>query len=91
LLTQQLTRAFEKDGVTGAAKIVAGILTSEPEQAKGLAYRLFQTAERKGWTQEAYAYNSLVISWPEIQNKAAELMVAASSAEQLTFFDLVNK
>ncbi len=91
LLTQQLTRAFEKDGVTGAAKIVAGILTSEPEQAKGLAYRLFQTAERKGWTQEAYAYNSLVISWPEIQNKAAELMVAASNTEQLTFFDLVNK
>jgi putative DNA methylase len=91
LLTQQLTRAFEKDGVTGAAKIVAGILTSEPEQAKGLEYRLFQTAERKGWTQEAYAYNSLVISWPEIQNKAAELMVAASSAEQLTLFDLVHE
>ncbi|HPY63802.1 MAG TPA: DUF1156 domain-containing protein [Bacillota bacterium] len=91
LLTQQLTRAFEKDGVLGAAKIVAGILTSEPEQAKALAYRLFQTAERKGWTQEAYAYNSLVISWQEIQNKAAELMVAGSSAEQLTLFDLLNE
>ena len=91
LLTQQLTRAFEKDGVLGAAKIVAGILTSEPEQAKALAYRLFQTAERKGWTQEAYAYNSLVISWQEIQIKAAELMVAGSSAEQLTLFDLLNE
>jgi len=73
LLTQQLTRALEKDGVLGAAKIVADIFTSEPEQAKALAYRLFQIAERKGWAQEAYAYNSLVIGWPEVQSKAAEL------------------
>jgi len=87
LLTQQLTRALEKDGVLGAAKIVVDIFTSEPEQAKALAYRLFQIAERKSWTQEAYAYNSLVISWPEVQNKAAELKSQVSKATQMKLFD----
>ena len=71
----------------GAAKIVVDIFTSEPEQAKALAYRLFQIAERKGWAQEAYAYNSLVISWPEVQNKAAELKSQVSKATQMKLFD----
>ena len=90
LLTQQLTSALEKNGVLGAAKIVADIFTSEPEQAKALAYRLFQTAERKGWAQEAYAYNSLVIGWPEVQSKAAELKSLIRNTKQVTMFDNAN-
>jgi putative DNA methylase len=90
LLTQQLTRALEKEGVLGAAKIVADICTSETEQAKALAYRLFQIAERKGWAQEAYAYNSLVIAWPEVQGKAAELQAQMRNATQMTLFDAIN-
>jgi putative DNA methylase len=84
LLTQQLTHAMEKDGVAGAAAIVAGIFTSEPEHAKALAYRLFTIAERKGWAQEAYAYNSLVIAWPDVQAKAAEFLAIKGNAEQLS-------
>jgi putative DNA methylase len=87
LLTQQLTRAMEKDGVAGSAKIVAGIFTSGPEHAKALAYRLFQIAERKGWAGEAYAYNSLVIAWPEVQSKAADLLAQSKNAVQTTLFD----
>jgi len=91
LLTQQLTHAIEKDGVTGAAKIIAEMFTSEPEHAKALAYRLFGIADRKGWAKEALAYNSLVIAWPEVQAKAAELQAhARSGGEQLTFEDLTN-
>jgi putative DNA methylase len=86
LLTQQLTHAMEKDGVVGAAKIVSDIFTSEPEHAKALAYRLFTIAERKGWAQEAYAYNSLVIAWPDVQAKAAELQAKKSNAKQMTIF-----
>jgi len=86
LLTQQLTHAMEKDGVVGAAKIVADVFTSEPEHAKALAYRLFTIAERKGWAGEAYAYNSLVIAWPDVQTKAAELRAKARPVEQLTLF-----
>lgn len=42
------------------------------EEAKNLAYRLYSICERKNWAQEAYAYNALVVAWPEIQSKAAE-------------------
>jgi putative DNA methylase len=90
LLTQQLTRAMEKEGVVGAAEIVADIFTSEPEHAKALAYRLFQIAERKGWAGEAYAYNSLVIAWPEIQSKAADITAQRNNAKQMTLFDIAE-
>ena len=88
LFTQQLTRAMEKEGVVGVAKMISDVLTSEPEQAKSLAYRLFTIAERKGWAQEAYAYNSLVIAWPDVQAKAAELQTSKiSTGKQKTLFD----
>jgi putative DNA methylase len=83
LLTQQLTRAMDKDGIVGAAKIVALLLGSNADFAKSLAYRLFTIADRKGWMQEAYAYNSLVIAWPEVQSKAAELQVQMRRGEQM--------
>jgi putative DNA methylase len=87
LLAQQLVRALEKDGVSSAAQIVEDIFTSEPEQAKTLAYRLFTIAERKGWAAEAFAYNSLVIAWPDVQSKAAELAAQESRGKQLSLFD----
>jgi putative DNA methylase len=87
LLTQQLTRAMDKDGIVGTARIVAGMLGSNVDFAKSLAYRLFTIADRKGWAQEAYAYNSLVIAWPEVQSKAAELQVARRSAKPKELFD----
>ncbi|MGD9665989.1 MAG: DUF1156 domain-containing protein [Synergistaceae bacterium] len=90
LLTQQLTRAIEKDGVLGAAGIVCDILTSEPEQAKALAYRLYTIAERKGWAGEAYAYNSLVVAWPEVQSKAAELRSKQENGKQMKLFETDN-
>jgi putative DNA methylase len=73
LLMQQLTRAMETGGIMTAARIVADNLGSGPEYAKALAYRLFTIAERKGWAQEAYAYNALVIAWPDIQMQAANI------------------
>jgi len=86
LLTQQLTHAMETDGIMGAAKIVKEFFTSEPERAKALAYRLFTLAERRGWAAEAYAYNSLIVAWPDVQSKASELSAAWSSAEQQSLF-----
>lgn len=84
LLTQQLTHAMETGGIQACAQIIAPMYGANAEQAKALAYRLFTIAERKGWAQEAYAYNALVIAWPEIQSKAAELQ--AAKPEQLTLF-----
>lgn len=87
LLTQQLTRAMETGGVAATAKIVADMYGSNVEQAKALAYRLFTIAERKGWAGEAYAYNSLVIAWPDVQSRAADLQSQRSSGQQMTMFD----
>lgn len=87
LLTQQLTRAMESDGVAGAARIVANIVTSEPERAKALAYRLYTIAERKKWTAEAFAYNSLVSAWSDVQHAAAQLRTSMSSGQQAGLFD----
>jgi len=91
LLTQQLTHVLTTGGVVACAKIITDMFGSNAEQAKALAYRLFTIAERKGWAGEAYAYNSLVIAWPEIQAKAAELQTQLGSAKQMTFFDIADK
>jgi putative DNA methylase len=40
------------------------------EDARALAYRLYSIADRKGWSDEARAYNALVVSWPEITRLA---------------------
>lgn len=84
LLTQQLTHAMETGGVKACAEIIAPIFGSNAEFSKALAYRLFTIAERKGWAGEAFAYNSLVIAWPEIQSKAAE--INGAKPEQLKLF-----
>lgn len=86
LLCQQLTYKMEKEGVEGCAKVLATMFGSNGERAKDLAYRLYTIAERKRWAQEAYAYNALVVAWPEIQSRAAELK--AVQPEQLTIFDV---
>ncbi|MBS3975903.1 MAG: DUF1156 domain-containing protein [Syntrophomonadaceae bacterium] len=91
LLTQQLTHALITGGVAACAKIIKDIFGSGAEQAKALAYRLFTIAEHKGWAQEAYAYNSLVIAWPEIQSRVAELQAQLSNAKQTTIFDTTDK
>ena len=87
LLTQQLTYAMEIGGVNACAKIVSSMFGSNTEYAKALAYRLFTIAEQKGWTQEAYAYNSLVISWSEIQMKAAEMRNIKTEQATLSNYD----
>lgn len=84
LVTQQLTHALEDGGVTACAKLLVGALGGKADGAKALAYRLFTIADKKNWQQEAFAYNSLVTAWPEIQSKAAQL--AAEAPTQGTLF-----
>ncbi len=85
LLTQQLARAMEEGGISACAELVRDVMTGEGDRAKVLAYRLFTIADKKGWQQEAFAYNSLVVAWPEIQSKAAQL--ASEKPVQDTLFD----
>lgn len=83
LTTQQLTRALEEGGVTACAKIVSQTLGGRADGAKALAYRLFTIADKRNWQQEAFAYNSLVTAWPEIQSKAAQLAVERPMQDSL--------
>lgn len=85
LLTQQLTHAMETGGIQKCAEIIAPMFGNNAEEAKNLAYRLYSICERKNWAQEAYAYNALVVAWPEIQSKAAELQ--AIEPVQIALFE----
>lgn len=64
-MTQHLLKNLQKSGETGTARLYKK-LGPKADVARELAYRLFTISERKGWTQEAQAYNSLVLSWNHI-------------------------
>ncbi|MCL2001509.1 MAG: hypothetical protein FWG74_08755 [Planctomycetes bacterium] len=72
------------------AQIISAMSGSQPEHAKALAYRLFTLAERKGWTQEAYAYNSLVAAWPDVLARSAEMRAGMSDMKQGALFGDTN-
>lgn len=84
LLTQRLTKAMEVGGIKACAEIISQLFGDAGERAKALAYRLYTIAEKKGWSQEAYAYNTLVVSWPDIKSMAAQL--ATITPEQMKLF-----
>ncbi len=67
LVTQQIAHAMQEKGVEGSAQIVSRLRRIAPDRVKTLAYRLYSLADQKGWTQEAYIYNALVVSWNDIQ------------------------
>ena len=68
--TQYLIRALDQGGEVEAARLVNLLGGGSSEAARGLAYRLYAICERKGWAQEAVAYNTLVTSWSYIQSAA---------------------
>ncbi len=80
--TQHLIRTLDCKGESGAAALLAQ-LGSRGEAARDLAYRLYSICDRKGWAQEAIAYNSLVISWTEISRLAVEKQQAVAVQGQL--------
>jgi len=79
--TQHLIRALDQKGEGGAADLLRK-LGGFGESVRDLAYRLYSICERKKWAQEALAYNSFVIAWPEITKLAQ-----AALGQQTTMFD----
>ena len=86
MLTQQLTQAMATGGVEACAKAIFMMLGSNSERAKDLAYRLYTIAEQKKWSTEAFAYNALVVAWPDIQSRAA--MMQRETPEQMDMFSM---
>jgi putative DNA methylase len=54
-----------------AGKLLARMPAKE-DAVRLLAYRLYTLCERKGWAEEARAYNELVTSWPAIVEQSRE-------------------
>jgi putative DNA methylase len=79
-ITQHLIRALDTGGQDAAARLLRAV-GPPADAARDLAYRLYTVCERKGWTTDAQAYNSLVVAWPEISRLAAE--APAVSATQM--------
>jgi len=69
-VTQHLIHALQAQGEVGAATLLRKV-GALGEVARDLAYRLYGICERKKWPQEALAYNSQVIAWPEIVKLAS--------------------
>ena len=67
--TQHLIRTLEIKGEAEAAALL-NKLGGIGEISRELAYRLYSVCERKKWTEEALAYNGLVIAWPELSKLA---------------------
>lgn len=83
--TQQLVHAFECGGVKECAAVVGKLKGYIAENAKALAYRLYTICEKKNWAAEGYAYNNLIIAWPDIQNEVAKQQ--AETPVQISMLD----
>jgi putative DNA methylase len=77
----QLIRAYSSKGDTGAGKVLKAC-AGKAEAARQLAYRLYTLCERKGWAEDARAYNEVVTGWSGIENAAG-----AGGEEQRELFD----
>lgn len=69
-VVQHLIRTLEAEGEAAAGALLASV-GGLGEPARELAYRLYSTCEKKGWSEEALAYNGLVVAWPELVKRAA--------------------
>jgi len=65
----QLIRAYSSKGNAGAGKVLKGCV-GKAEAARQLAYRLYTLCERKGWAEDARAYNEVVTGWNGIEKSA---------------------
>jgi putative DNA methylase len=68
----QLIRAYNTEGDSGAAAVFAGVV-GKAEAARQLAYRLYTLCERRGWAEDARAYNEVVTGWSSIESAAAKV------------------
>jgi putative DNA methylase len=74
--TQYLIRNLEDGGEFAAAALLSRLIHASKDSGlvpncRALAYRLYNYCESTKQTEEALAYNSLVIAWPELERLAA--------------------
>jgi putative DNA methylase len=83
-IVQHLCRALdEAGGLERCAELMAKLSADTVERVKALAYRVYQICDRKGWTEEALAYNNLVAMWGILEGKTKEARKRAPEQGEL--------
>lgn len=67
-------------GGEAAARLVAQ-MGSKGADARALAYRLFEIATKKAWSNEALVYNELAQEWPKLEDLASSTSVEPADAQ----------
>ena len=67
----QMIRVLKSEGEGESGRLLAG-MPQRAEPIRNLAYRLYTLCERKGWAEDARAYNELIASWSGIQAASHE-------------------
>ena len=62
----QLIRALNQSGESETGNLLA-LCSSLASGIRILAYRLYTLCERKGWADDARAYNEFIVAWPNIE------------------------
>jgi putative DNA methylase len=75
-----LIRAINQDGESAAGALLAR-MPARAEPIRALAYRLYTLCERKGWAEEARAYNELVTAWSSIEQASVDAGILGSQVK----------
>lgn len=68
----QMIRSLQQESEAVAGALLARMPT-RAEPMRQLAYRLYTLCERKGWAEDARAYNELITSWSAIERASQEV------------------
>jgi putative DNA methylase len=74
----------EDGGADAAGRLVAQMGPAS-DQARKLAYRLFEIATQKGWSQEALIYNELAQEWPHLEEAGTRVAQSTTRPAQAAF------
>lgn len=70
-----LIRALRAQGSSATGALLAQ-MPDKTEPVRALAYRLYTLCERRGWAEDARAYNELITSWDGIEAGARQAGLA---------------
>ncbi|MBY5703003.1 DUF1156 domain-containing protein [Rhizobium leguminosarum] len=73
------------DGGAEAAGRLVAQMGPASDQARKLAYRLFEIATQKGWSQEALVYNELAQEWPHLEETGTRVTQFTTQPAQAAF------
>jgi len=79
----QLIRALRSGGEEKAGLLLKK-MAEKTESIRQLAYRLYTLCERKGWAEEARAYNELIASWHGTVEAAEKVLAMTRKEKHLT-------